>query len=120
MGGSQRGRQASARLTEALASARARRGPMSEMGPKAERLAASVRISTKDRWPRSGTAVALVPRRHTYSVGRRNHASKDSASRGEALVFLSHGVLAIHPFETANGEMAARYLPKMLDEGVVH
>jgi hypothetical protein len=46
--------------------------------------------------------------------------SKASASRIEALVFLSHGVLAVHPFETANGEMAARYLLEMLDEGVVH
>src|SRR6266481_9447445 len=56
----------------------------------------------------------------SYSVGRRNLASKASASRSEALVFLSHGVLAVHPLEAANGEMAARHLLEMLDEGVVH
>ena len=46
----------------------------------------------------------------SYSVGRRNLASKASASRSEALVFLSHGVLAVHSLEAANGEMAARHL----------
>ena len=67
---------------------------------------------------RSCSCLGTAP--HSYSVGRSNLASKASASRSEALVLLSHGVLAVHPFETANGEMAARYLPEMLDEGVVH